>query len=190
MADQPPSARYDLSPYLAAPIEINVLMRELAAAPERHGSFTEERRFAALDRPLTAHGELEYRRPGHMEKRTLGPVAETLVVDGDRLTVSNAGGGERVLQLGSEPALRGLVDSVLGVLSGNLAALQRHYRVSAEGTTKAWRLTLQPADPVVAQFVAVVRIDGTGSTPLVFETIQTNGDSQRMTVAPAGDPAR
>ena len=109
-------------------------MQGLAAVPERHADFTEEKRFAALDRPLVAHGTLDYRRPDHLAKVTTDPISESLVVDGDRLTVVAGGAPARVFQLGSEPGLRALVDSVLGVLAGDLPVLQAHYRVGLSGT--------------------------------------------------------
>lgn len=159
-------------------------MQALAAVPERHGTFTEEKRFAALDRPLVAHGTLDYRRPDQLAKVTTDPIQERLAVDGDRLTVVAGGAAARVFQLGSEPGLRALVDSVLGVLGGNLAVLQAHYRVSLSGTLKGWELVLQPNDAAGQQVLREVRIDGSEATPLRFETVQANGDSQRLTIVP------
>lgn len=158
-------------------------MQALAAVPARQGSFVEEKHFSALDRPLIAHGTLDYLRPDHFEKTTTDPVPERLRVDGDSLSVAS-GGQTRTLQLSNQLALKPLVDAVLGVLGGDLGELQAHYQITATGSTHAWRLTLTPTDPQVRQFLAVVRIDGADATPLVFETVQTSGDIQRMTVTP------
>ena len=158
-------------------------MRALAAVPERHASFTEEKHFAALDRPLIAHGNLDYRRPDHLSKSTTDPIAETLTVDADRLTVV-AGGTTRDLRLTDQPALAALVQSVLGVLAGDLQGVQAHYALTLEGTTRSWSLVLSPRDPAVRQLLASVRITGADATPTLFETIQANGDSQTLRIAP------
>ena len=72
------------------------VMARLAQAPERRATFEEEKRLAVLDRPLRSTGTLLYRRPRHLERHTIYPAPESLVVDGDRL----------VLTVGQEPLER------------------------------------------------------------------------------------
>ena len=65
-------------------------MRMLAGVPQSSASFAEVKVLAMLNRPLRATGRLVYRRPAHLEKITLEPQPESLVVDGDRLTLTEA----------------------------------------------------------------------------------------------------
>ena len=74
-----------------------------------------------LNRPLRATGRLLYRRPAHLEKITLEPQPESLVVDGNRLTLTEASEAPRVIDLDGEPAIRAMVDAIRGTLSGDLA---------------------------------------------------------------------
>jgi hypothetical protein len=93
-------------------------------------------------------------------------------------------GADRVMDLGSAPEVSALVDLVRGTLAGDLAALQRHCRVTVEGTAGSWRLSLTPAEAGLGGFIRVVRIDGEGTEPLIIDTVEANGDWSRMTIDP------
>ena len=163
------------------------LMQSLAARPESHASFREEKHIAALSAPIETSGRLLYIRPSHLEKITLTPAPEQLVVDGNRLTITHASGEPaRTLDLASQPAFRALVETVRGTLSGDLASLQHYYRVSLAGTARAWQLTLTPIDPTVARLVREVSIEGSGADLREVDTVQRNGDSSRMLIEPIG----
>ena len=159
-------------------------MARLAAAPERRASFREEKTLAALAQPLVSWGRLLYRRPAYMEKITTSPEPERLVVDGSRLVLTEAQEPPRAIDLDSVPELRGLVDTVRGTLSGDLATLRRTFSVALAGQADAWRLTLTPASAGTAKLVARVLIEGAGAEPLRITTIQPNGDTDRLDILP------
>ena len=161
------------------------LMQGLAARPDRHASFLEEKQIKALSAPIESRGRLLYIRPSHLEKNTVTPAPEQLVVDGDMLTITpGPGQPTQTFDLASRPLIRALVETVRGTLSGDLPSLERYYRVTLEGTAQAWRLTLIPADPRVARLVREVRIAGTGADLREIDTVQQNGDSTRMLIEP------
>ena len=163
------------------------LMQRLAARPGSHASFREEKHLAALSAPIETSGRLLYIRPSYLEKITLTPAPEQLVVNGDRLTITHAPGQPaQTVDLASQPAIRALVETVRGTLSGDLPSLQRYYRVSLAGTARDWQLTLTPTDSTVARFVREVRIDGSGADLREVDTVQRNGDSSRMLIEPIG----
>ncbi len=159
-------------------------MAALASVPRRHGAFTETKQLAALTQPLVATGELTYIRPSHLEKRTLQPQPEDLVVDADRLAITGPDGHERRMDLSGQPELRALVDTIRATLAGDLATLQRNFRLTLAGTAQSWRLILLPADARLAELVTSVTIDGTGADPRVIATAQPNGDATTLTIDP------
>lgn len=125
-------------------------------------------------------------RPSYLEKRTLTPQQEDLVVDGPQLTISRPQLHEqRTLDLRDQPDIGVLVDAVRGTLAGDLDLLRRHFGVGLEGSPQSWRLTLVPTDAAVARFLHVVRIDGAGNAVHMIDTVGPNGDTTRMTIEPA-----
>jgi hypothetical protein len=164
---------------------VDSLMQMLARVQESRATFTEVKAISGLTHPLRGSGRLFYRRPSHLEKVTLEPRAEQLVVDGNRLALAEGQAAPRVIDLDGEPLIRALVDAIRGTLSGDLAALRRSYGVGMEGAFAAWRLTLIPTDPTVAQLVLRTTIEGTGTSLRAVQTTLINGDDMRMTITPS-----
>jgi hypothetical protein len=167
-----------------SPIRLADLMAMMAAVPERRAVFHEEKRFAALAVPLESSGHLLFRRPGHLEKITDAPQAESLVVDGRQVSLTEADGRTHVIDLGTQPELRSLVDAMRGPLAGDGAALERGFKISLTGTRAAWRLDLTPSDPRAARLVTAVHITGSGSDMREVLVVQANGDTQDMSIEP------
>ena len=104
-------------------------------------------------------------------------------MEGNRLVVNAGGDPPRVVELDGQPAIRTLIDTIRGALSGDLASLRRSYDVSGTGTPADWRITLHPRDPAVAQLVREVQLAG-GSEIRSIETISPNGDTDTLTITP------
>ncbi|HEX4172797.1 MAG TPA: LolA-related protein [Acetobacteraceae bacterium] len=161
------------------------LMQRLAAIPERQCSFHEEKRLAALDRPLVSEGRLVYLRPSHLEKITTAPEPESVIVDGDRLQLSAEGEPAQRFSLSARPELAALVDAVRGTLSGDTAMLERHYRLQAAGSLSGWSVQLRPIDAAVATMVHAITVDGVFTHVATVRTEFPNGDVTIMSIEDA-----
>lgn len=160
-------------------------MRLLAAVPARAAAFQETRTLAALTAPVVSHGRLSYRRPDHLEKQTEAPVRETLVVDGDLLTLSQDGQPARTIDLDAQPALGALVTAIAGTLAGDGRRLTASYSVTLQGDAASWRMLLVPLDRQVAGLVRSITLSGAGDAVRGVDTVQANGDTDVMTIEPA-----
>ena len=158
-------------------------------AQRRHGrvEFVEQHFLAVLRRPIESSGELLYDAPDHLEKRTLLPHPETLVLDGGALTVERGGHG-RVLDLHRYPQIQPFVESIRATLAGDRGALERVYRLEFAGSLPRWSLTLEPRDRELARVVQQVRIDGSKDELLRIEIRQPDGDRSLMTLRTPAAP--
>jgi hypothetical protein len=163
---------------------LDELMAHLAQAPQRHGTFVEEKSYPALTQPLRSTGRLAYVRPSYLEKVTIAPQPERLVVQGDQLFIDTGNGRPRKLELGDQPEISALIDTIRGVLSGDLAALRRNYDVQSTGTLQDWRVVLRPSNPALAKLVREVRIAG-GQDISIIESVQPDGGTDRLTITPS-----
>ena len=156
-----------------------------ALAKERPGRATfHERKFMALlDRPVESTGELEFTPPDRMEKRTLTPKPERVVVDRERVTLER-GGKRHSLGLRENPAVAVLVESIRATLAGDLDSVIRAYSVALDGTPTKWKLTLRPLDPAAAQLVERIHIAGADARVQSVEIFQADGDRSVMTIEP------
>ena len=160
------------------------LMRSLQAVESSKARFVERKELAILNEPLESSGTLVYRAPGKLEKHTLTPERESLVLDGGQLELANATRGWRkTFALHDHPVIWAFVESIRSTLAGDLPTLRRFYEVELEGREPAWQLKLQPREPGMKTVVGVIRISGSGTRISRIEMIETGGDRSVMTIS-------
>ena len=123
--------------------------------------FIEKKFIAMLEEPVESSGELFYTAPDYLEKRTLKPKPESMILDHDTLVIER-GRQKHHLQLQDYPELAAFIDSIRGTLAGDRKALERNYRLSLEGTVEHWTLQLLPVDEKMQAVVKRIRIAGVG----------------------------
>jgi hypothetical protein len=165
---------------------IEQLMQTLAQAKPNHASFVEKKFISILNKPVESSGELFFTAPDHLEKRTLLPKPESLIVTGNKLTVER-GSKKYNLTLQSYPELAIFINSISGTLAGDLAALKSHFQVALEGSPKQWTLHLFPIDKKMQSMLNQIRIVGMNHQVSSIEINQADGDSSLMTITPLDD---
>ncbi len=171
----------------AAPLSIAQLMAGLAKHPQGAATFTEKKVIAILDRPVESSGELLFVAPARLEKRTLKPKPETLVLDGDTLTVERSR-RKHVLQLRDYPEVAGMIESIRATLAGDRQALERIYQLALDGEHERWTLVLTPLDPKLAAVIARIRMEGSKDVVRSVEILQADGDRSLMTIEQRATP--
>lgn len=172
----------------AAAWDLDTLMRGLAKHEGGRARFVETKNIALLDKPVVSSGELLYVPPSRLEKRTLKPKPETMVLDGDMLVLER-GKQKFTLKLSEQPEARAFVDSLRGTLSGDKAALEKSYKLVLNGTEQRWTLDLLPDDQRIAAFVLRITFGGTKNKVESIRYLQADGDSSTMTIEPIESPA-
>jgi outer membrane lipoprotein-sorting protein len=166
---------------------IDQLMLVMQQTRSDHASFTERKSIAMLEEPVDSSGELFYTAPDRMEKRTLKPKPESMILDRDTLVIER-GARKYHLQLQDSPELAAFIDSIRGILAGDRKALERNYRLSLEGTADDWTLQLLPVDEKIQAVVTRIRIAGIGNAVRSIETLQADGDSSLMLIERLATP--
>ncbi|MDP2028293.1 MAG: LolA-related protein [Thiobacillus sp.] len=171
----------------AAPLSIAQLMDGLAKHPQGAATFTEKKTISILEQPVESSGELLFIAPARLEKRTLKPKPETMVLDGDTLTLER-GRRKHVLQLKDYPEVAGMIESIRATLAGDRQALERVYHLALDGSAERWTLVLTPLDPKVGAVIARIRMEGVKDMVRSVEITQADGDSSLMTIEKRAPP--
>lgn len=167
--------------------DLDQLMQSLATSKSGHASFIEKKSIAILDKPVESSGELFYTAPDRLEKRTMKPKAESMVLDKDKLIVEQRG-KKHVLSLQSYPEIAAFIDSIRGTLAGDLKALERTYKLSMSGTRQDWDLSLLPLEDKMKKVVTSINISGDDNMLKTIEIKQADGDSSVMIITPIPAP--
>jgi hypothetical protein len=149
----------------------------------RHGrvAFTEVQHLSILDQPLHSSGELLYDAPDRLEKRTLEPRAEDLLLENGVLMVERNHRRHSVA-LRDFPQALPFVESLRATLAGDRIALERYFAVHFSGDLEHWTLELTPAGATVRRNVQRILIVGEHDRIGTVEIDQRDGDSSTLTL--------
>ncbi|WP_426396882.1 outer membrane lipoprotein carrier protein LolA [Ralstonia sp. R-29] len=155
------------------------LMSTLAHNKSGRATFTETKYLSIAEQPVESSGELVFVAPDHLEKHTLRPKAEHLVIDGDKLTVER---NQRkfTMPLAQYPELNAFIESIRATLAGNRYALEAIYTVAIAGRGDDWTLTLTPIDTRMQKVVSTITLDGTRDMLRSVAIQQADGDHSLM----------
>jgi hypothetical protein len=170
------------TPALAA-WDLTQLMQGLAQNKSGRASFVEKKYIALLDKPVESSGELLYTAPDRLEKRTLKPRPESMLIESGTLTVER-NKRRMTLRLQDYPELVAFTESIRGTLAGDMAALRRIYNLDLEGSEERWTLTLRPVETKMLEVVQRIRIGGSRAEVKTIEIEQTDKDRSVMVIAP------
>lgn len=165
----------------AADWNIDQLMQALAQAKPGRATFVEKKYIALLDTPVVASGELGYTPPDRLEKNTIKPRPERMLVEGETLTLER-GKQKHSVRMQEYPELVAFIDSIRGALAGDRKVLERSFRLSLDGGPERWTLQLTPSDATVGRNVHLIRLGGARGDLRSVEIIQTDGDRSVMTI--------
>ncbi len=166
--------------------DVSLLDRVMGALAQRkhgHVSFTEKKYIALLDQPVESSGELLYDAPDRLEKKTVKPKPEDLVLEGGIVTAQR-GRHHYTLDLKQYPQVLPFIESIRATLAGDRAALERVFRVEFSGAFEHWNLDLKPLDSKLSTTVAGIHIEGEKDFIHTVEIREADGDRSLMSISP------
>ena len=166
-----------------AGFDLAQLMQTLAQAKAGEATFVETRSVAMLERTLESSGRLSFEAPDTFVRETLKPRRERFAVVGNTVTMS-LGQRSRSVPLDSVPEAAVIVEAIRGTLTGNRAALERHFDVTVSGTPQRWSLELKPREPRLRALVIAVRVSGQQAEVREMTVALADGDSSVMRIEP------
>lgn len=171
----------------AADWSIDQLMQSLALTRTDRATFTEKKYIAMLERPVESSGELVYNAPDRLEKRTIKPKPESMILERGTLTIER-GRQKHRLQLQEQPELAAFIDSIRGTLAGDRKALEQNFHLSLNGSFDQWTLLLVPVDKKMLAVVERIRMTGVRDAVRSIEVAQADGDRSLMLIQRLAKP--
>ena len=168
--------------HAASTLTLDDLMHTLAQRGPENARFVEKKYLAVLDnKPIESSGELRYAPPNRIEKKTLKPKPESLIVEGDQAIVER-NGQRMTLRLSAYPDIAPFVDSIRGTLAGDRNSLERVYRLELSGDAERWTLLMLPSDQKLATIVQRIDVAGNRDQVRSIAILQGDGDRSVMTI--------
>lgn len=165
----------------ATDTDLDRLMSTLAQRKHGHVTFAESKFIALLDKPVESSGELFYDAPDRLEKRTLEPKPESLVLAGGVVTAQR-GRHQYVLDLKQYPQVVPFIESIRATLAGDRASLERVFKLTFTGSFDRWTLELVPLDAKLVSTVKQIHIEGEKDNIRSVEIQEADGDHSLLTI--------
>lgn len=165
----------------AAPDPAWILARIARPVPSRT-PFVELRGSKLLKAPLRISGEYRHPDAATLVREVRAPYAETTTIRAGEATIARPGKAPRRVSLSRYPELAGMQQSFGALLAGDIASLQRHYRLASDGRRESWRLVLAPLDAAVARRVRGIVLHGRGAELRCIETQPAGGGDTQVTL--------
>jgi outer membrane lipoprotein-sorting protein len=166
-----------------AAYSVDQLMADLAQNRGGRARFVEKQFVALLDKPVTSSGEMVYSPPDRLEKHTLLPKVETMVLDKETLILERDK-RRMSINLSSRPEAQAFVESIRSTLSGNRPALEAHYKLDIKGEGTDWTLTLLPTEPAIAALMQRITVSGGHKQVRRIEYLLADGDRSELAIEP------
>jgi hypothetical protein len=157
-------------------------MQLLAQHKSGKATFIEKKYIGILDKPVESSGELAFTAPDKLEKRTLKPKSESLVLEGDNLTVDQPDKRRLTVSLQDYPEIAAFVQSIRGTLAGDRLALEKYYRLQLTGSVEKWHLVLIPTQARMLNVISRIRIGGSSAEVRTIDFEQADGDRAEMAI--------
>ena len=165
----------------ARDIDMPGLMSLFAASKHIKAEFTERKFLQILDTPVESNGELVFRAPGRLEKRTKRPRPEILVIDGNNVTIER-GPLKRTLPLDEFADMASMVRSLTATFRGDQVSIEQFFKWTLTGPANQWQLVLTPRNSKLFITLKEIRLAGDRGYVHTVETTLTDGDRSLMTL--------
>ena len=158
------------------------LMAERGQIKTATARFVEQKQVSLLTRPLETSGTLRYVAPDRLEKHTLLPKPETMILANGVLAGTLGSGRNFRVVLGERPEVATLIEAMRATLAGDLPTLQRYFSLELSGARAAWVLNLVPRNSRVQAKVRDIRIEGVAADLKTISVHERDGDQSTMLI--------
>ncbi|MPM39911.1 hypothetical protein SDC9_86547 [bioreactor metagenome] len=135
--------------------------KQLKDAPVVRGKFEQIKTIKGFKQPLRSSGEFVVAKGKGIVWHVLEPFESSLIVRPDSLQSRRADGEVSIqMRAEDEPVLRTVNAMLFAVMSADLVQLRQFFEISGKVQASGWQMHLVPRDPMLAQWLAAVDLQG------------------------------
>lgn len=135
------------------------LMQLFSQQKQSTVDFSEEKHASFLEEPIISSGHLEFSAPDKLYKFITKPDKITQKVEGNILEINDSNEVHSI-DLNEHPEFAAILRSIISLLSGDLAALKKDFKLEFNTTPANWILLLKPHDSYVSGYIDSIKMFG------------------------------
>lgn len=151
------------------------LLYLFAQEKESTVDFSEEKHAFFLDKPIKSSGYIEFFAPNTLNKFIQKPEKITQKLTGKSLEIINATQIHTV-DLNEHPEFSTLLQSIMSLLTGDIASLKKDFKIAFTGTLSNWSLSLTPHESYILAYIESIKFSGEKNKLSKIIVIEPNSD--------------
>lgn len=163
------------------------VMKSRSQIKEARVSFIEKKILLSLSEPIVLKGSLFFRAPQYLEKHYVFPEDTLYKINESNVSIIKQNAEQQFLSLDEYPVLNAFIESLRGILAGDLGRLKEYYFINFSVNGANWKIKLTPNDDDLAEYIEEILISGHATDLLGIEVIESTGDRSITTLLPVSD---
>lgn len=139
------------------------------------GHFEQQKTIAVLPVPIKSHGRFSFIQGKEVLWETLLPVQSRVTLTPDGISFSDAQGEQNTPAQAQQAGAEIVAKIFMGVIAGELDAMQDYFTLSATGSTGDWQIQLVPRSANLSAYITRIELRG-GEFTEHLDIIEANGD--------------
>ena len=156
-------------------LELADLLNLFSQQKQSTVDFSEEKHAFFLDQPIISSGQLQFFAPNKLYKFITKPEKISQKVDGNILEI-NKDNEIKTINLDEYPEFSIILRSIISLLSGDLAALKKDFKITFKNKLSDWTLSLAPHNSYVSGYVESIKMFGANNNLLKIIVTEPNND--------------
>lgn len=156
-------------------LKLNELFQMFSQQKQSTVDFSEEKYASFLEEPIISSGHFEFSAPDKLYKFITKPDKISQKVEGNILEINEANEVHSI-DLNEHPEFSAILRSIINLLSGNLAALKKDFKLEYKNTSSGWTLLLTPRDSYVSGYIDSIKMFGETNKLLKIVVTEPNND--------------
>ena len=144
---------------LEAKLDLPELLHLFAQQKKSTVDFSEEKHAFFLEEPIKSSGYIEFSAPNKLNKFILKPEKISQKITGNILEIKNPN-ESHTINLDDHPEFSVLLQSIISVLSGDLASLKKDFKIIFTNNLSSWSLLLTPHDSYISGYIESIKMFG------------------------------
>lgn len=137
--------------------------------------FTEEKHAFFLDQPIKSSGYIEFLAPNTLNKFIQKPEIISQKITGKSLEIKSPT-ETHTIDLNEHPEISTLLQSIISVLTGDVASLKKDFKTAFSGSLSSWSLSLTPHDSYILGYIESIKFFGEKNKLSKIIVIEPNND--------------
>ncbi len=144
---------------LETKLQLPELLHLFAQTKKSTVDFTEEKHAFFLEEPIKSSGYIEFSAPNKLNKFILKPEKISQKITDNILEIKNPN-ESHTINLDDHPEFSVLLQSIISVLSGDLASLKKDFKIIFTNDLSSWSLLLTPHDSYISGYIESIKMFG------------------------------